>query len=325
MLFLQVDLGRGMRGGRRCVAAALILIVFASMHAGAQDQREVRLIAELGVELIEHREAVEAARIEAEHRKLLEEQSRLADLFQTYLGQARRDAQGLIDSKRRSTTQGEVAELRQRARAVIDSVDDTTKQRVRSELDVIYAELEQLIAITPRDLLASSPELANAYQQLGQANDLDWVNQTAILYALAPTREHAAIIAGNVKYRESLTTDESQAINECNRRRMILGLRPLSVDEKLVLCGRDHSADMIRLKFFSHDSPVTGKEKFTQRAKSFGTNASGENIAAGYSDGEAVTLGWWYSPGHLKNMMNPDWKRIGVGQTQQHYTQLFGR
>ena len=39
----------------------------------------------------------------------------------------------------------------------------------------------------------------------------------------------------------------------------------------------------------------------------------------------AVTKGWWYSPGHLKNMMAKGWKRIAVGQTDDYYTQMFGR
>ena len=39
----------------------------------------------------------------------------------------------------------------------------------------------------------------------------------------------------------------------------------------------------------------------------------------------AVTIGWWRSPGHLKNMMGKSHKRISVGQEQKHYTQMFGR
>lgn len=290
----------------------------------AQDTREVELIAELGVEMIAEREAAKAAAIEAEHRRILEEQSELKQMYRDYLGEARRTAQALIDARRRQAAPEQVDRLRAQALAVVATVDDATKQRVRDELDKHFDQLERGISVSPEQLLGASPKLATAYKRLGD-QDLGWVNRTAILYALCPTPDEAKVIAGNVKFRERLTADEAASIDETNRRRLILGLEPLAVDIKLVEAGRDHSKDMVERGFFSHDSPVPGKEKFTDRAKNFGTTAGGENIAAGYSDGRAVTVGWWYSPGHLKNMMAKGWKRIGVGQHQQHYTQMFGR
>lgn len=295
------------------------------LRAEAQGEREVAVIAELGVELIAEREAAKAAAAEAAHRQLLEEQSKLKTLYQDYLGEARRTAQKLVATKQRSASGAAVDRLRTQARVVIDEVSDATKNRVREELDQIFADLEKAIAVTPEQMLAVSPGLNSTYQRLSRQQNLDWVNRTAILYALCPDREQAEVIANNVKHRETLSDDESMAIDECNRRRLILGLEPLAIDMKLVAASRDHSKDMIEKDFFSHTSPVPGKEKFTDRAKNFGTTAGGENIAAGYGNGLKVTMGWWYSPGHLKNMMRQGWKRIAVGQTQKHYTQMFGR
>jgi len=318
--------GMRMDGFKRLMLLALAsLCIVMPMRVAAQGEREIALIAELGVEMIAQREAAQAAAAEAAHRELLEEQSRLKALYQDYLGEARRTAQRLVAVKRGNATQASVDQLRGKARLVIDEVTDATKQRVRSELDTVFAELEAQIAITPEQLLASSNDLNNAYRKLSRAQNLDWVNRAAILYALCPSREEAEVIANNVKLREKLSDDEAQSIGETNRRRLILGLNPLAIDYKLVECSRDHSKDMVEKDFFSHTSPVPGKEKFTDRAKNFGTKASGENIAAGYGNGYKVTVGWWYSPGHLKNMMNPNWQRVAVGQHQQHYTQMFGR
>ena len=182
-----------------------------------------------------------------------------------------------------------------------------------------------MIAVTPDELHKANPQLGRMKIELGRNNDLGWVDQAAILYALAPTRDEAEVVAENVKHREELSEDEAQAMDEANRRRLILGLEPLAIDMLLVKCGRDHSSDMIKHDFFSHESPVQGKNKFWERAKNFGTTATGENIAAGYRDGMAVTVGWWRSPGHLKNMMGKNHGRIGVGQEKKHYTQLFGK
>ncbi|MEM9345756.1 MAG: CAP domain-containing protein [Planctomycetota bacterium] len=295
------------------------------LSASAQDQREVTLIAQLAFEQIAQREAEEAARIEAEHQAQLEEQSRLKQVYQTYLGAARRTAQAIIIEKRRSATQDQVDSLRRKARIIIDEVQDATKQRVPQELDPVFEELEKLISVSPEELVRANAQLGKMRIELGRGNDLTWVDQTAILYALAESKEHSAVIASNVKFREQLSDDEARAIDECNRRRMVLGLNPLSIDMKLVACCRDHSSDMIQHDFFSHTSPIEGKSSPWDRAKNFGTSASGENIAAGYGDGIKVTMGWWYSPGHLKNMMGKGHKRIAVGQEQKHYTQMFGR
>ncbi|MGB0766912.1 MAG: CAP domain-containing protein [Phycisphaeraceae bacterium] len=303
---------------------ALSLTLVLPVAAKAQDQREIALIAEIAAEQIAQREAEAAAAEEARHRAILEEQSRLKAVYQQYLGGARRTAQDLIAKKRSAATQEQVDAMRRQARVVIQEVQDPTKQRVPSELDPIFERLEQAISITTDELRNGDPRLIKMRQQLG-GKDLDWVDRTAILYALAETREDAQVVADNVKYREQLSDDEANAIDEANRRRILLGLRPLAIDMKLVACCRDHSSDMIEHGFFAHDSPVPGKTTPWDRAKNFGTTASGENIAAGYKDGLAVTMGWWYSPGHLKNMMGQGHKRIAVGQEQKHYTQMFGR
>jgi uncharacterized protein YkwD len=301
--------------------------LIAPQHAEAQDQREIDIIAQIGEETIARRKAEAAAAEEAAHQARLEEQSRLRAIYQQYLGDARRAAQKAINAKRKAATADQIDALRRQARVVIDEVDDNTKQRVRNELDPLFEQLETAISITPDELLKSDPELAALRKRVapGAGNDVDWVDQAAILYALCPDDDAAKIIAGNIPLREKLSADEAQAIDECNYRRLVLGLNPLAIDMKLVACGRDHSTDMVTLGFFAHNSPVEGKETPWKRAENFGTKASGENIAAGYNNGKAVVIGWWYSPGHLKNMMGRGHHRIGVGQEKQHYTQMFGR
>ena len=307
--------------------ALMVVCLLSPQRALSQDQREIDIIAQIGAEEVERRKSDAAAAAEAEHQARLEEQSRLRAVYQEYLGDARRAAQKAITAKRKAITGEQVDALRRQARVVIDEVDDATKQRVRTELDELFGQLESATSITPEEMLNADPELAALRKRLapGNGKGLDWVDQAAILYALCPDDASAKVIAANIPLREKLSDDEAVAIDECNRRRLVLGLNPLAIDMQLVACGRDHSTDMVTLGFFAHESPVEGKKTPWDRAKNFGTSASGENIAAGYNNGKAVTLGWWYSPGHLKNMMGRGHARIGVGQEQQHYTQMFGR
>lgn len=308
-----------------CGLVALALVAGLTLPAFSQDQHEVTLIEELASEQVAQRKAEAAAKREAEHQARLEEQSQLKKAYQTYLGSARRTAQALIEDKRRKANQQQVDNLRKQARIIINEVQDATKKRVPKELDPVYEQLEKLIALTPGEMLKANAQLVKMRQQLGRGTDLSWVDEAAILYALAPNKREAEVVAGNLKFRDDLSADEAKSIDETNRRRMVLGLNALAIDMKLVACGRDHSNDMIKHGFFAHDSPVQGKKTPWDRAKNFGAKASGENIAAGYANGLAVTKGWWYSPGHLKNMMGKGHKRIAVGQKNKHYTQMFGR
>lgn len=117
---------------------------------------------------------------------------------------------------------------------------------------------------------------------------------------------------------------EVRGIEECNELRMLVGLNALVLDPKLCEAARDHSTDMAEKGFFAHESPVPGKKSPWDRAKNFGTTASGENIYMGSSDPHGANMGWFYSPGHHKNMFSPGQRRIGLGCSGNHWTEMFG-
>ncbi len=118
---------------------------------------------------------------------------------------------------------------------------------------------------------------------------------------------------------------ERLGIEELNLMRLLVGLNALVLDPKLCEASRGHSEDMARHNFFSHTSPVKGKQSFGQRAGLAGTNASGENIYMGSTNPKRANEGWFHSPGHHKNMFNPGQRRIGLGNYGRHWTQMFGR
>jgi uncharacterized protein YkwD len=106
----------------------------------------------------------------------------------------------------------------------------------------------------------------------------------------------------------------------------------LTLDTRLRCASRKHSKDMAVNNFFSH----TGSDGSTpfQRMNSAGYTYryAGENIGAGYSTPSAAVTGWMNSTGHCENIMNPNYKHLGVGyyyrssgSTYAHYwTQDFG-
>ena len=139
-------------------------------------------------------------------------------------------------------------------------------------------------------------------------------------------RDGLRIIGDNDKIaaKENVPDDERKGIREVNEWRLLLGLNALIIDSKLCDASRGHSEDMERHKFFAHESPLAGKKTPWDRAANEGTKASGENIYMGSTLPAAANKGWFYSPGHHKNMFKGSHKQIGLGRYGRHWTQMFG-
>ena len=109
--------------------------------------------------------------------------------------------------------------------------------------------------------------------------------------------------------------------------RVVLGLGPLNLEEKLSDAATGHSKDMKSMGFFSHTSPVPGKRSFSDRARKAGFRGapSGECIAAGYGNSSAVYGGWFYSDGHRHIMLARGPNVLGIGPAGSHWTLVTGR
>lgn len=117
---------------------------------------------------------------------------------------------------------------------------------------------------------------------------------------------------------------ERRGIRELNEWRLLLGLNALLIDPRLCEASRGHSADMNNHNFFAHQSPLPGRTTPWDRAANAGTRSSGENIYMGSPDPASANRGWFYSPGHHKNMFKATHRFIGLGRYQSHWTQMFG-
>jgi uncharacterized protein YkwD len=89
------------------------------------------------------------------------------------------------------------------------------------------------------------------------------------------------------------------------------GRRPLGLGPALHRAARSHSVDMARRGYFDHGP-------FVQRLRRFGVRAQaiGENIAYATEPGfsAAVVLQMWMtSPSHRAVLLDPSFRRIGVG------------
>ena len=134
--------------------------------------------------------------------------------------------------------------------------------------------------------------------------------------------------AGNVTFAASTQAMNAEAVQLLNQLRQSKGLRPLAWNPNSAL----QSAAQLRAQeieqYFSHTRP-DGSSCFTV-LKQYGLiyGHCGENIAYGtYLSAEGATDLWINSPGHYKNMINPDFREVGlacyVSGENVYWVQLF--
>ncbi|MCB9615867.1 MAG: CAP domain-containing protein [Sandaracinus sp.] len=136
-------------------------------------------------------------------------------------------------------------------------------------------------------------------------------------------------------------TFEDRALEETNRFRAMGAscdgepfppAPPLEPNDLLRISARLHSSDMGERAYFEHDN-LDGLTPFDRMAAVGYEGASpwGENIAAGQSTPEEVVQGWMESPGHCRNIMNAQYRVLGMGYAfvegspyGHYWTQNFG-
>jgi uncharacterized protein YkwD len=97
------------------------------------------------------------------------------------------------------------------------------------------------------------------------------------------------------------------------------GLAPLRLDDRLTEAADSHSEDMVANGYFSHDS--SDGAAFSDRLASFYPQGSahywavGENIfwSSGPPSASRGVEAWMASPPHRANILNPNWRVIGIG------------
>ena len=105
---------------------------------------------------------------------------------------------------------------------------------------------------------------------------------------------------------------EARMLDLVNQERARAGLRPLAPDPELREVARSHSIDMFARGYFAHDTPE-GRDPFDRiRAANVPFLTAGENLALAPTLMVAHT-GLMNSPGHRRNILAPNFGRVGIG------------
>ncbi|MFC8433932.1 CAP domain-containing protein [Streptomyces sp. NPDC057253] len=104
----------------------------------------------------------------------------------------------------------------------------------------------------------------------------------------------------------------AEVLQLVNVERAKVGCSPVSANSALADLAADFSKAMAAQGFFDHTDP-SGASPWDRAAQAGITSLGGENIARGQSDPAAVMEAWMNSPGHKANILNCDFKTLGVG------------
>jgi len=134
-------------------------------------------------------------------------------------------------------------------------------------------------------------------------------------------------------------------VRDCHDGRGLVGpSAPLTWNDELYASAYEHSSDLATSDTFSHigsgtASDITGANRgkaslFNERIRANGYseyNLIGENIAGGQESIELALEAWLASPAHCTNIMEEEFKEIGVAvvvdenaKYQIYWTQNFG-
>ncbi|MEV0012138.1 CAP domain-containing protein [Streptomyces sp. NPDC047973] len=110
----------------------------------------------------------------------------------------------------------------------------------------------------------------------------------------------------------SATSARATVLSLVNQERAKVGCSPVTTSSSLTALAQDFSEDMAARDFFGHTDP-DGATPWDRAAAAGVDGLGGENIARGQADAQAVMDAWMASDGHRANILNCDYKTMGVG------------
>ncbi|MEX1052672.1 MAG: CvpA family protein [Patescibacteria group bacterium] len=139
--------------------------------------------------------------------------------------------------------------------------------------------------------------------------------ETLNFLTIKPDSTSSVDLGFSSKKQNLIVDQESEEImvGFVNKEREGMGLSKLEIDTQLRSVSRDYAKQMLEYGFFSHVSAVDGSDA-GDRVRSAGISYGilGENLAYA-PDVYIAHQGLMNSPGHKKNILSPDYNKVGIG------------
>jgi|GEM_PF-818789 len=111
----------------------------------------------------------------------------------------------------------------------------------------------------------------------------------------------------------------SSLVSMVNDARTQAGLSALTTNGQLEAAAQAKANDMFTNQYFAHNSPQGKTPWDFIKSSGYTYVYAGENLAIGYSDSNELHDAWMNSPSHRENIMNPNYREIGVASVDGVY------
>jgi len=120
------------------------------------------------------------------------------------------------------------------------------------------------------------------------------------------------------------TFSAQEIIDLTNAQRVKNGLGPLNYNAQLGAAAFAKAQDMLKVDYWAHNSPL-GKTPWSfMTAAGYRYIYAGENLARDFNDAGSVVSAWMNSPSHRENILDANFKEIGVGVASGKLTGVDG-
>jgi len=122
-------------------------------------------------------------------------------------------------------------------------------------------------------------------------------------------------------YASAITPDN--ILNLLNQERTKRGIPKLVLDNDLNNAATQKTKDMVNRDYFEHFAFGSTPWDFVKNS-GYEYLYAGENLAMDFYTAEGMVNAWMNSPAHRDNILNPDFRDIGIGVVKGEFTENEG-
>jgi len=138
---------------------------------------------------------------------------------------------------------------------------------------------------------------------------MERVNKKRIYEIILGTGIFCVLSFHSVLASEITKENVIKLVNEARESNLV---EPLAENEDLSKAAEEKAEDMIKNNYFAHNSPQKITPWYWFEKNNYNYAYAGENLAINFSDAERQQGAWMNSATHRKNILNENYREIGV-------------
>ncbi len=131
------------------------------------------------------------------------------------------------------------------------------------------------------------------------------------------TAKYSDLLPAAKQNRQTYASVINEILRLTNAMRAEKGIAPLTLSEKLTEQANVRAEEIAWSGRHSHTRPNLKSYSSLFYENGYTSGLSGENIGWYYPTAAEVCAAWKASPGHYENIMNPEFKKIGIGVAKE--------